>query len=160
MVGLIRSLRRARSRASVRPSSAPASLLYPATVRRKNGREFPDLRHGTPSPHARLARLLLGLDRLFSFDDHCSHQGLAAEPWPRTIRSRLSRYEIIEKVLPSLTAVRLKNPGYGDAIGLVRTDAKAKAALAIMAEFDKALGRRKDGPAHPDHLDEAARRIP
>jgi hypothetical protein len=46
------------------------------------------------------------------------------------------------------------------AIGLVRTDAEAKAALAIRAEFDKALGRRKDGPAHPDHLDEAARRIP
>ena len=30
-----------------------------------------------------------------------------------------------------------------DAIGLVRTDAKAKAALAILPEFDKALGRRK-----------------
>jgi hypothetical protein len=54
----------------------------------------------------------------------------------------------------------LKDPGYGDAIGLVRADAKAKAALAIMAEFDKALGRRKDGPANPDHFDEAARRIP
>ena len=29
-------------------------------------------------------------------------------------------------------------------------DAKAKAALAILPEFDKGLGRRKDGPAHPD----------
>jgi hypothetical protein len=47
-----------------------------------------------------------------------------------------------------------------DAIGLVRADAKAKAALATLPEFDKALGRRKDGPAHPDHLDEAACRIP
>ena len=74
------------------------------------------------------------------------------------MRSRLSHYEIIEKVLRNLTAEHLKDPGYGD-VGLVRTDAKAKAALAIMAEFDKALGRRKDGPAHPDHLDEAARRI-
>jgi hypothetical protein len=38
--------------------------------------------------------------------------------------------------------------------------ANAKAALAILPEFDKGLGRRKDGPAHPDHLDEAACRIP
>ena len=53
-----------------------------------------------------------------------------------------------------------KDPGHGDAIDLVRTDAKAKAALAILPEFDKGLGRRKDGPAHPDHLDEAACRIP
>ena len=45
-------------------------------------------------------------------------------------------------------------------IGLVRTDAEAKAALAIRVEFDKALGRREDGPAYPDHLDEAAGRIP
>jgi PAS domain-containing protein len=92
-----------------------------------------------PSPHARLARLVIGLDRLFLLDNHRSHEGLAAEPWPRTIRSRLLRYGIIEKVLPNLTAEHLKDPGYGDAIGLVRTDAKAKAALAIMAEFDKRL---------------------
>jgi hypothetical protein len=65
-----------------------------------------------------------------------------------------------KRFLPNLTAEHLKDLGYGDAIGLVRTDAEAKAALAIRAEFDKALGRRKDGPAHPDHLDEAARRIP
>ena len=77
--------------------------------------------------------------------------------------------EINEKVLPSLTAEDLKDLNIGsighrrkllDAIDLVRTDAEAKAALAILPEFDKALGRRKDGPAHPDHLDEAASRIP
>jgi hypothetical protein len=65
--------------------------------------------------------------------------------WLRSLdlEQRLSRYEIIEKVLPNLTPEHLKDPGYGDAIGLVRTHAKAKAALAIMAEFDNALGRRK-----------------
>ena len=77
--------------------------------------------------------------------------------------------EITRNVLPSLTAEDLKELGVAalghrrillDAIGLVRADANAKAALAILPEFDKALGRRKDGPDHPDHLDEAARRIP
>jgi hypothetical protein len=68
-----------------------------------------------------------------------------------------------------LTAEDLKDLNIGsidhrwkllDAIDLVGIDAKAKAALAILPEFDKALGKKKDGPAHPDHLDEAACRIP
>ena len=65
--------------------------------------------------------------------------------WLRSLdlEQRLSRYEIIEKVLPNLTAEHLKDPGYGDAVGLVRTHAKAKAALAIMAELDKGLGGGK-----------------
>jgi hypothetical protein len=48
---------------------------------------------------------------------HLLARGIGCGPWPRTIRSRLSRYEIIEKVLPNLTAEHLKGPGYGDAIG-------------------------------------------
>ena len=45
----------ARSRASVRSSSAPASLLYPATSR-QNCREFPCLRHDTTLDLALLPR--------------------------------------------------------------------------------------------------------
>jgi hypothetical protein len=74
-----------------------------------------------------------------------------------------------ETVLPNLTVKDLKDLDVSsiehrrkilDAIGLERADAKAKAALAILREFDEGLGRRKDDPAHPDHLDEAACRIP
>jgi hypothetical protein len=63
MVGSIRSLRSARRRASVRSSSDPASLLNPTTSAARRLRVS-----GSPpwqsSPHARLARLLIGLYRL------------------------------------------------------------------------------------------------
>jgi len=36
----------------------------------------------------------------------------------------------------------------------------AESDIDKMSEFDKGLGRRKDGPAHPDYLDEATCRIP
>ena len=53
----------------------------------------------------------------------------------------------LKRFLPNLTAEHLKDPGYGDAVGLVRTDTEAKAALAIRAEFDKFWGGGK--MAHP-----------
>ena len=95
-------------------------------------------------------------------------RGLATEPWPRkSTRPHFREKEIDDAVLASLTHLTLKELGVAAvghrlrvAIGLVRADEKAKAALAILPEFDKGLGRRKDGPAHPDHLDEAACRIP
>ena len=113
-----------------------------------------------PSQHERLARLLIDSGQVVSPGQSSLARGIGCGALASNKRSRLLRYGIIEKVLPNLTAEHLKDPGYGDAVGLVRTHAKAKAALAIMAEFEKALGRRTDGPAHPDHLDEAACRIP
>jgi len=47
MVGSIRSLRSARSRASVRSSSEPAEADY---IRRQNCGKFPSLGHKVPSP--------------------------------------------------------------------------------------------------------------
>ena len=65
MVGSIRSLQRARRRASVRSSSEPASLLYPATSAARMAASFRVSAMAVPSPHARLARLLIGLYRLW-----------------------------------------------------------------------------------------------
>ena len=76
MVGSIRSLRRARSRASVRSSSEPESLLYPATSAARMAASFRVSAMAVPSPHARLARLLVGLDRLSHLTDHCSPAGI------------------------------------------------------------------------------------
>jgi hypothetical protein len=121
----------------------------------------------------------LGPDRLFRLNDHCSRRanqgaiimsgvGYGALAWKST-RPHFREKEIEDAVLASLTHQTLKELGVAavghrlkllNAISFVRTDAKAKAALAILPEFDKALGRRKDGPAHPDHLDEAACRTP
>jgi hypothetical protein len=78
---------------------------------------------------------------------------LATEPWSRkSTRPHFREKEIDDAVLASLTHQTLKELGVAavghrlrllNATGLVRTDAKAKAALAILPEFDKALGRRK-----------------
>ena len=59
------SLQRARRRASVRSSSEPASLLYPATSAARMAASFRVSAMAVPSPHARLARLLIGLYRLW-----------------------------------------------------------------------------------------------
>ena len=122
----------------------------------------------------------LGPDRLFRLNDHCSRRAnrgaiimsgvgygaLASKKYETAFpRERDRRCSSCELDAPdpegawrrSSWVMRLK---LLDAIGLVRTDAKARAALAILPEFDKGLGRRKDGPPHPDYLDEAACRIP
>src|SRR6185436_7566939 len=59
MMGSNRSLRSARSLASVRSSSAPASLLYPATSAARMAASFQVSAMACPSPHARLAQLPL-----------------------------------------------------------------------------------------------------
>ena len=59
-------------------------LAVSGYIRRKNGCKFSGLCHGSPFTTRRLARLAIGLDTLFRLDDHCSYEGLAAEPWPRT----------------------------------------------------------------------------
>ena len=144
--GSIRSLRSARSRASVRSSSEPASLLYPTTSAARIAASFRVSAMAVPSPHARLARLLVGLDRLFRLADHCSPaanqdaimdiggwlRSLGLEQYEATFREN----EINEKVLPNLTA---RGPeGYWrrhcwasqkllDAIALLRADGSAKA---------------------------------
>src|SRR5580692_9882020 len=76
MAGSIRSLRRARRRASVRSSSEPASLLYPTTSAARMAASFRVSAMAVPSPHARLAQLPLGLDRLLRLDDHHSPEEL------------------------------------------------------------------------------------
>ena len=68
--------------AAERPQPRQCPLLVGASkpavsdhIRRQNCCELPGLDHGCPSPHARLARLLIGLDRLLRLDDHCSPEG-------------------------------------------------------------------------------------
>jgi hypothetical protein len=115
-------------------------------IGRKNGWEFPGFRHGRPSPHARLARLLVGLDRLFRLDDDCSPAGIRTATmdiagWLRSLG--LEQYEpafrenhVDETVLPNLTVEDLKDLGVGsighprkllEAIALLRDAADAKA---------------------------------
>src|SRR4249920_2867054 len=95
MVGSIRSLRSARSLARVRSSSEPASLLYPAKSAARMAASLRVSAMAVPSSHARLARLLVALDRLFRLADHWltsdglgrhhGYRGLAAEPGPRKV---------------------------------------------------------------------------
>src|SRR4249919_907776 len=81
MAGSIKSLRNPRSRARVRSSSAPASLLYPTTSAARMAASFRVSAIAVPSPHARLARLLIGLDRLFRLDDHRLPEELGRPSW-------------------------------------------------------------------------------
>ena len=53
----------ASAESEVRSSSAPASLLYPTTSAARMAASFRVSAMAAPSPHARLARLLIGLDR-------------------------------------------------------------------------------------------------
>jgi hypothetical protein len=62
-VGSIRSLRSARLLVG---ASKPGEADH---VSSQNRREFPGLSHGNPSPHARIARLFVGIDRLFRLAD-------------------------------------------------------------------------------------------
>src|SRR5512132_1289814 len=71
MAGSIRSLRNPRSRDKVRSSSEAASLLYPTTSAARMAASFRVSAMAALSPHARLARLLVSLDRLFRLADHC-----------------------------------------------------------------------------------------
>jgi len=49
----------------------PGKLAESDHIRRKKAASFRVSAMAVPSPHARLARLLIGLDRLFWLDDHC-----------------------------------------------------------------------------------------
>src|SRR5580704_17974306 len=112
MVGSIRSLRSARSRASVRSSSAPASLLYPATSATRMAASFRVTAMAIPQPHARIACLPRGLDRLSCLADDAGRRQLRAPimdigGWLRSLG--LEQYErafrenhVDETVLPNL----------------------------------------------------------
>ena len=86
IVGSIRPLRSARSLAKVRSGE----LAVSGYVRRKDGCELPGLWHGCPSLHARLARLVLGLDRLFIARFEGSRGAEAIVPIPQEL-SRLAQ---------------------------------------------------------------------
>ena len=95
MVGSIRSLRSARSRASVRSSSAAGKPAVSGHVRRENGCEFPGLRHGSPfttrqtSTVARWPRQVVSPGRSLLATGRIrtpnGYRGLAAEPRPRKV---------------------------------------------------------------------------
>jgi PAS domain-containing protein len=116
-----------------------SKFAVPGYICRKNGCKFPSLCHIRPFTTRQISTISHWPGQVVSPGQSSLARGIGCGALASNKRSRLLRYGIIEKVLPNLTAEHLKDPGHGDAIGLVRTDAKAKAALAIMAEFDKRL---------------------
>ncbi len=131
-------------------------LAVSGYIRRKNGRELPSLRHIRPfttretSTNARRPGQDVSpapsLPAKWEIRASTWTSGVGCSAWAsNSTRPRSAKTDIDATVLPNLTAEDLKDLAVRivghrrkllDAIGLVGTDAKAKAALAILPEFD------------------------